>query len=48
MRIEPEGHHVLLCGNPQMVLDMVELLKARGLALHKPRTPGAIHIERYW
>lgn len=47
-RLESEGHHVMLCGNPDMVVDAVTMLEARGLQVRKPRRPGQIHLERYW
>lgn len=47
-RIVTERHHVMLCGNPDMVVDTVALLQARGLVVRKPRKPGQIHLERYW
>lgn len=44
----PQDCHVMLCGNPQMIDSMQELLEARGFRLHKKKEPGNIHIERYW
>lgn len=40
--------HVMLCGNPNMVKDMIELLQARGLRRHRVRRPGHITTESYW
>src|SRR5690606_8181009 len=34
-RLSPDGHHVLLCGNPEMIRDMMTLLEARGLRRHR-------------
>jgi hypothetical protein len=31
-----------------MIDDMIALLEREGFALHAPRTPGQIHVERYW
>ncbi len=39
---------VMLCGNPDMVLDAVDVLKARGLRRHRRRDPGHIAAEPYW
>lgn len=39
---------VMLCGNPDMVLDTVDALKARGLKRHRRRDPGHIAVEPYW
>ena len=48
--IEPvPGHtHVLLCGNPTMIEDMVVLLSGEGYHEHTRRQPGQVHVERYW
>ncbi len=35
-------------GNPGMVRGGLAHLKGRGLALHLPRRPGQVQIERYW
>jgi ferredoxin/flavodoxin---NADP+ reductase len=40
--------HVLLCGNPAMIDDMVGLLRARGLEKHRRRAPGHFNFEKYW
>jgi len=40
--------HVLLCGNPSMIDDMVALLRERGLEKHRRRTPGHFNFEKYW
>ena len=39
---------VMLCGNPQMLDDVEELLRARGLRKHKRHEPGHYVVERYW
>lgn len=38
----------MICGNPQMVEDTVNILKARGLQKNLRRKPGQITVERYW
>lgn len=40
--------HVMLCGNPQMVADVEQVLLARGLRRHRRREPGHISLENYW
>jgi len=40
--------HVLLCGNPGMIDGMVENLTSEGYAEHTKKSPGNIHLERYW
>lgn len=39
---------VMICGNPAMVSDTVEALKARGMKKHRRRDPGQITVENYW
>lgn len=39
--------HVMLCGNPQMVDDTRNALKARGLTMNR-RGVGNIAVENYW
>lgn len=39
---------VLLCGNPDMVNDTMDVLVKRGLTRHTRREPGQIIIEKYW
>jgi len=38
----------MLCGNPEMVKDSVEILKRRGFSKHRRRKPGQITVENYW
>ena len=38
----------MLCGNPDMVLDVTEVLKARGMRRHRRREPGHLAVEPYW
>jgi ferredoxin--NADP+ reductase len=40
--------HVMLCGNPDMVNDTMNVLLERGLKKHSRREPGHISIEKYW
>ena len=46
-QLNPETSHVMLCGNPQMVEDTKEALKARGLSMNR-RGEGNIAVENYW
>jgi ferredoxin--NADP+ reductase len=46
--IAPSHAHVMLCGNPQMIEEMIALLGARGLKKHRVRNPGHITIEKFW
>ena len=44
----PENTHVLLCGNPSMIDEMVKMLELEGFNEHTKKIPGNIHLERYW
>jgi len=45
--LSPEKCHAFLCGNPDMVVAVQELLEKR-YYLHTPRQPGTVHVEKYW
>lgn len=40
--------HIMLCGNPDMVKDSVEILEKRGFTKNLRRSPGHITVENYW
>ncbi|HEY2409811.1 MAG TPA: ferredoxin--NADP reductase [Polyangiaceae bacterium] len=40
--------HVMLCGNPAMIQEMIALLGTKGLRKHRQRNPGHITAEKYW
>ena len=44
----PGDTHVLLCGHPGMVEAMVAILQGEGFEEHSRKSPGQIHLERYW
>ena len=44
----PKTTHVFVSGNPEMVEDMERVFIERGFTLHSARSPGTLHIERYW
>ncbi len=44
----PKTTHVFLSGNPEMVEDMERVYNELGFTLHGARSPGTLHIERYW
>jgi ferredoxin--NADP+ reductase len=46
--LSARASQVMLCGNPDMVTDVVEALKARGMKRHRRREPGHIALEPYW
>lgn len=46
--IEPAGARVMLCGNPEMILEMRKALRDRGLAPGRRGVPGQLSAEGYW
>ena len=48
MNLSPENSQIMLCGNPDMVKETVEVLEERGFKKNLPRTPGQITAEYYW
>lgn len=40
--------HVFLCGNPAMVQAMEGMLVAAGFVEHSRKSPGNLHVEKYW
>lgn len=46
--ISAERSQFMLCGNPDMLRDMVAVLVARGLKKHRRRSPGQITVESFW
>jgi ferredoxin--NADP+ reductase len=43
-----DAAHVMLCGNPEMIADVIAQLHQRGLRKHRVRQPGHYTIEKYW
>src|SRR5437899_12970196 len=39
---------VMICGNPEMVIDASAALARRGMKKHRRREPGQITVENYW
>jgi ferredoxin--NADP+ reductase len=48
LKLDPDKSHLLLCGNPDMILELTAALGQRGLRKHRVRTPGHITAEKYW
>ncbi len=46
--LSPDTTHVFISGNPEMVEDLQRMLVERGYSVHSPRSPGPLHVERYW
>ncbi|MFH2202215.1 MAG: ferredoxin--NADP reductase [Elusimicrobiota bacterium] len=40
--------HIFLCGNPLMIESAIRFLGDEGFVEHTKRTPGQIHLERFW
>ena len=47
LSLRPEGAHVMLCGNSDMIEAVRQLLESRGLRRHRRREPGHITVEKY-
>lgn len=48
LEIGADSSQVMICGNPAMVRDTLQVLEARGLKKNKRRDPGQITTEQYW
>lgn len=48
LKLEVEHSQIMLCGNPAMVKDSVEILKQRGFSKNLRRKPGQLTTENYW
>jgi ferredoxin/flavodoxin---NADP+ reductase len=46
--LAPSECHVMLCGNPEMIISVQRMLEDQGFHVHSPTQPGNIHFERYW
>jgi len=46
--LSPEHSRIMLCGNPEMIDDTRQVLKARDLQLALSRRPGQVAVETYW
>ncbi len=44
---EPENSDIFLCGNPNMIEDMLHRLQQKGFRENTRREAGEVHIERY-
>ncbi|HOV92548.1 MAG TPA: ferredoxin--NADP reductase [Candidatus Kapabacteria bacterium] len=47
IEIDPKKTHFFLCGNPNMVATISNILYERGYTLHKTNEPGSLHIEKW-
>ncbi len=46
--VTPANSRVFLCGNPDMIDDMIALLGERGFREHSRNARGEVFAERYW
>lgn len=40
--------HIFMCGNPAMIEELEVSLTAKGFIVHSKKTPGNLHVEKYW
>ncbi|WKE65412.1 ferredoxin--NADP reductase [Gallaecimonas kandeliae] len=43
-----KGCQLMLCGNPEMIRDSLQLLAGKGLNKNLRRQPGHVTVEQYW
>ncbi len=48
VQLDPEHADVYLCGNPEMIKVVSEMLGKKGFKRGDGKNPGNIHIEEYW
>ena len=48
VQLDPAKDSVFLCGNPAMVDEVETLLISQGYIVHSKKTPGNLHVEKYW
>jgi ferredoxin--NADP+ reductase len=48
VKLDPAEAEVFLCGNPDMISAVKELLMARGFTPDQGKITGTIHVEEYW
>ncbi len=48
LAMSDQDSRFMLCGNPQMVEDVRNLLKTRGFRMNRKMQPGHIVVENYW
>jgi ferredoxin--NADP+ reductase len=49
IQLTAETDHVFLCGNPAMIDDLERDLTTKlGYVVHSKKTPGNLHVEKYW
>jgi ferredoxin--NADP+ reductase len=46
--LDPGSTHVFLCGNPEMIQSVRDVLAPRGFTPGTAAAPGNVHFEKYW
>lgn len=46
--LDPARLHVMMCGNPDMIVQVQKELEEKGFKKHVKRDPGNLHFEKYW
>jgi len=46
--LSTNNSQLMLCGNPDMVKDTIDVLRERDFRKNRRRTPGHITVENYW
>lgn len=47
-RLAADNAQVMICGNPDMLRDVITVLARRGMKKHRRRSPGQITTEAFW
>ena len=48
VKLNPQMDHVFLCGNPAMIEELEISLTNQGFQVHSKKSPGNLHVEKYW
>ena len=48
LSLTPEYFDLFLCGNPNMIVSVREIMEGREFVKGNRKNPGTIHIEEYW
>ena len=46
--ITPDNTRIFLCGHPEMISSMIGFLEKDGFKEHSSKSPGQIHLEKFW
>jgi ferredoxin--NADP+ reductase len=48
VKVDPLNDHIFICGNPAMIEDLQKILEAGGSKENTKKSPGNLHLEKYW